>query len=132
MSRVEEIREELKCLEKILDEKDKSWDFANNSSWEGYKKYCEFLAPEENAITELYRELRFIKPYTLSELSEDLGHIMPLQEFIDNCNDGGFIDYDGWGYYVKDGKKSDITIIPSDIKHNKVRKDFDTIVWLNR
>jgi len=69
--------------------------------------------------------------YNLEDLPT-YGDVMPLTEFIENVECGGFIDYDGSGNYVKDGKMSNITIYPSDVKHNMVRKDFDTIIWFNR
>jgi hypothetical protein len=69
--------------------------------------------------------------YDLSELP-DYGDVMTLEHFIENVKDGGFIDYDGFGNYVKDGKMSNIEIYPSDVKHNMIRKDFDTIIWFNR
>lgn len=57
---------------------------------------------------------------------------MPIEEFIEYCNDGVFIDYDGYGKYVIENKMSDITIYPSDVKMNKVRKDFTHVMWFNR
>ena len=71
------------------------------------------------------------KEPVFDELS-DYGDVMPLTAFIECVKDGGFIDYDGFGYYVRDGKESDIMIHPSDIKRGNVRKDFDTIIWFNR
>ncbi len=60
-----------------------------------------------------------IMPYKLSELS-DYGDVMPLKDFIRNVESGGFIDYDGYGYYVKDNKETNIMIRPSDVKHNSI------------
>ena len=45
---------------------------------------------------------------------------------------GVFIDYDGYGRYIKDGKKTNIIILPSDVKYQKIRKDFNTMVWFNK
>lgn len=70
-------------------------------------------------------------PYELSELS-DYGDVMSLESFIECVKDGGFIDYDGFGYYVKDGKESNVMIIPSDVKRKRIRTDFDTVIWFNR
>jgi len=57
---------------------------------------------------------------------------MPLDKFIDFVKEGGFIDYDGFGNYVKNNEISDIEIYPSDLKYHSIRKDFDTIIWFNR
>ena len=127
MNKVDEIEAKIEQLEEVLEKKEtkihkscKSWD-----------EYSEYMKPERKQIAELSRELRLIKKPEYSELPE-FGDTMTLEHFISCVDCGGFIDYDGSGNYVKDGKMSDISIYPSDVKHNKVRKDFDTIVWFNR
>ena len=100
----------------------------------GYKSFTEWKnaeAPFTNKLDELNREKRMIKPYELSELP-DFGSVMTLKEFIERCGDGGFIDYDGHGCYVKDEKKTNIVIYPSDIKHNSIREEFNKIIWFNK
>ncbi len=96
-----------------------------------FRQFEEYMKPTSSKVSRISKELRMIKTPTYSELP-DYGDIMSLEDFIETVNDGGFIDYDGFGKYVKDGKKSDIDIYPSDVKRNKVRKDFDTIIWFNR
>ena len=93
--------------------------------------FLKYAGPEINKLGELSREKRMIMPYKLSELS-DFGDVMTLKEFIGCVKCEGFIDYDGFGYYVKDGQETNITILPSDVKHKAVRKEFDTIIWFNR
>lgn len=124
--RMEEIDAEIDRLNNILEEKDKTWDFQKP-----FEEYQKMRQPESRQISVLDRERRLIMPYELSELS-DFGDVMPLSEFISACKDGLFINYDGFGRYVKDDKETDIEIYPSDIKHNSVRKDFDTMIWFNR
>jgi hypothetical protein len=53
-------------------------------------------------------------------------------EFLEHCNDGGFIDYDGFGYPVKD-KLADTSVFikPSSAK-DTIPKDATHIVWYNR
>ena len=89
------------------------------------------LEPTGKKVDELGRKIRMIKPYTLEPIP-DYGVVMPLEEFIEYCKDGSFIDYDGHGSYVKDGQRTDITIYPSDVKHGVIRKEFDKIIWFNR
>ncbi len=60
------------------------------------------------------------------------GPITRLNEFIEQVKQGYFIDYDGYGCYVKDNKVTNIEILPSDIKYNAIRKEFNTIVWFNK
>jgi len=135
-NRIEEIEKEIEKLDSILDIKEKDWDNNyrekhNNESDLGFSAYCDFRQPELAQLSKLERELRFIKHYKLSTLST-FGNVMALEDFIGNCKSGGFIDYDGFGRYVKDGQETDIEIYPSDVKHNSVRKEFDTIIWFNR
>lgn len=126
MTRVEEIDLEITELYKIIKLKEKVWD--NSKSWE---EYSEYLKPENRKIAELNRERRMIMPYELEEMPT-YGDVMSLEHFIDCVNSGGFIDYDGYGHYCKDGMETNISIHPSDVKHKAIRKEFDTIVWFNR
>ena len=126
MTRLEEIENELEELEKIIELKEKVWD--NSKPWE---EYSEYLRPENRKIAELGRERRMIMPYELEELPT-YGDVMSLEDFIECVKAGGFIDYDGYGHYVKDGMETNISIHPSDVKHKAIRKEFDTIVWINR
>jgi hypothetical protein len=94
----------------------------------------EFLKAAENVskeVDELGRKYRMIKPYKLTPI-DGINDIMSLEEFIQCCNDGGFIDYDGYGRYMEDGMETDITIYPSDVKHNSIRTEFKEIIWFNR
>jgi hypothetical protein len=123
---IEQIEAEIEKLEAIIDEKDKNWDFSRP-----FYEYQEYLSAERKRIIILSKRKRLIMPYELAELP-DYGDVMSLEDFIGCVNVGGFIDYDGWGYYVKDNQASNVKILPSDVNHNSIRKDFDTIVWFNR
>ena len=124
--RIKEIEKEMEEVDNLIEEKDKKWDYSRP-----YDEYSEYLRPERKRYSQLFRELRQIQPYTLSELS-DYGDIMSLDSFIENVNYGGFIDYDGFGIYVKDNMETGIEIYPSDVKFNAIRREFDTIIWFNR
>lgn len=123
---VEQIDAEIERLQQKISDKDAIWDYTNP-----YNAYCEYVSPEEHQIESLDRTRRMIMTYELDDLP-DYGDVMPLKNFIESCKSGSFIDYDGHGFYVKDGKKSNIKIIPSDVFHNAIRPDFDTIIWYNR
>lgn len=63
----------------------------------------------------------------------DFGDLFTLQEFIELCKDGCFIDYDGTGYYAFIDKQSDKEIYPSDvIKKQKVDTKFTHVMWYNK
>lgn len=83
-------------------------------------------------VIELDRELRMIKDPAIKKRDEWKGELMPLEEFMNFCMDGYFVDDDGIGYYATDYGESDIVIYPSDVLVGKVRKDFLYIRWYNR
>lgn len=126
--RIKKINDEINILNNVIDEKLSKCDFSSFKTFEEYENYTK---NEANQIAKLSREKRLIISYELSEML-DYGDLMTLQDFIDCVKSGLFIDYDGYGYYVKDNMVSNIIIKPSDVLHNSIRKDFDKIVWLNR
>jgi hypothetical protein len=128
MNRIEQIEKEIESLEKQLSEKDQEFMDTTNS----YEAYSKKRAPYTEKIARLDRELRLLLTPEFKRSVEKHDDVMSLESFVECVNSGGFIDYDGFGNYVKDGKISNIEIYPSDVKHNSLRKDFDTIVWYNR
>jgi hypothetical protein len=96
-----------------------------------WNEFCMYMKPVWDKQAKLDREKRMLMTPEFDELPT-YGHVMSLKEFIECVKDGCFIDYDGHGRYVRDGKESNIHIYPSDIKHKAVRKDFDTIIWFNK
>ena len=58
------------------------------------------------------------------------GDVMELSEWIECCEDGGFIDYDGYGYASDGVKMSDKSYHPSD--RDKIPTGTTHIVWFNR
>ena len=95
------------------------------------KWYSENVTPANKKVSAISRKMRLIAPYKLGKIP-DYGDVMTLKQFIGNVKSGGFMDYDGFGRYVKGDKESNIDIYPSDILKNEYRKDFDKIVWFNR
>lgn len=69
------------------------------------------------------------------ELLPDYGELMSLQDFIQKCGEGLFVDTDGTGYY-SDGRIfwKDKPARPSDMIRYKV--SFDTkhryVIWFNK
>lgn len=122
----------LEQIENELEETRDAYDVKFNShaglSWEEFLKWAE---PEIKRLGELSREKRMLMPYKL-DVIPDYADVMTLKHFVECVEDGGFIDYDGFGRYVLDGKETDIEIYPSDVKHNSVRWEFDSVAWYNR
>ncbi len=123
---IEEIEDKIIKLQDALSLKTKKWDYSK--SWEAY---CKMREPEKSQLQELDRQLRLIKPITLRPLSKS-GDVMSLENFIENVKCGGFIDYDGFGMYIKDDQMTDIDIYPSDVKANSIRTEFTKIIWFNK
>ena len=75
------------------------------------------------------------EPLELEDLP-DFGDVMPLSEWIKHVEEGGFIDYDGYGHYVtKDGKmvaNKNKVVRPSHLKAGLIDCSYDLIVWFNR
>ena len=64
--------------------------------------------------------------------ASDCADKMTLAEFVNDCQEGYFIDYDGWGHYGTETMESDLSICPSDIIKGNYRKDFTHIYWYNK
>lgn len=121
-------------IERIQDEREALMDrlFAEEGP-ECYRRAQIISAPFNKKISRLEKEQRMERPVVLEEevdYKED--DVMSLDDWKACVVAGGFIDYDGYGRYVKDGKKTNIEIYPSDLKARCIREEFDTIVWYNR
>ena len=68
--------------------------------------------------------------YGCSPEGED--DVYTVDEFLEHCDNDSFIDYDGYGFPVKD-KFSDesIVVMPSNARET-IPKDATHIVWYNR
>ena len=128
-----ESKRTLEQIERELEEDQEAYDkkwYADNTDrpWDEFLKWAD---PEIKLMSKLSREKRMMMPYTLSEIP-DFADVMSLEDFVECVKAGGFIDYDGSGNYCIDGKETNITIHPSDVKAEAIRWEFDTITWYNR
>ena len=61
---------------------------------------------------------------------------MPLAQFVECVKSGGFIDYDGTGYYANDHEYfPDYSARPSEIKSGQIKgkkHKFTHVLWFNR
>ncbi len=64
------------------------------------------------------------------EVDPNCGKVMTVGEYRENVDCGGFIDYDGFGYPMKDGKSAKHPLYPSEI--NKLPTDATHVVWFNK
>jgi hypothetical protein len=66
---------------------------------------------------------------------EDIGDLYTIEEFIDACKAGGFIDYDGYGNFANLTQyESSIDVYPSKLLANKIKVPTwaTHILWYNR
>jgi hypothetical protein len=113
--------------DKINEMFNKSIEIENG--WEIYKNMS-----EHKEVANLEREYKLMMDETDIEYSPipDYGDKMTFEHFVECCEDGGFIDYDGFGYYATNDKETNIQVYPSDIMSGKYRKDFSYVIWYNR
>jgi len=129
--RLKEIEKEFFKIEIISKEIYKQWDSIKNKNPdnEQIKKYFGLMEFYRIEFEKLYREQRMIMPYELRNDIKKGSDVMKLTEFVEYINCNALQDYDGFGFYVKNGKETNIIIHPSDIKHGATRKEFDTVSW---
>ena len=81
---------------------------------------------------------------------DNIGTLMTLKNFIESCETGCLIDYDGHGYYAFKNKQSNKVVIPSFITgrqstfsmktgksgmkniKKKIDKKFTHVMWYNK
>lgn len=60
------------------------------------------------------------------------GDHMTMEEFIETCESGCFIDYDGHGRYATAEQMSDEMVLPSDVTSGNVNRRWTHVMWFNR
>lgn len=64
-------------------------------------------------------------------IPDDEDDVYTVAEFRELCEDGSLVDYDGFGYPVRDSKANQkIRIRPSEV--DQIPEDATHIVWYNR
>lgn len=110
---------------------------ANSDRWRhapmdmDFFEYEAYMSETQDVVDRLSREYRLVQTPELRDIPP-YGTHMSLDEFMEYCKSGMFIDYDGSGNYATEDQESNINICPSDIVAEKVRKDFGYVVWYNK
>ena len=97
-----------------------------------HKRYNEICSPFWKEMGGLSRTKRMQMKCVLGDKVPEFGDLMTLQHFIECVECGGFINSDGYGTYVKNGRLTNISILPSDIRYGTIRREFTEIVWYNK
>lgn len=62
--------------------------------------------------------------------------VLELEEFIEDCKNGCFIDYDGFGYYSNSNTDhedlDELRVYPSQITAGIINHDYKYVHWYNR
>jgi hypothetical protein len=128
----------VKTYEELVREEDTLNDEYENLSDEcaknglQYNEFKEKATPIRQKIYFVSKYKRLKQPPTLEYNKEWNGKLYTIEQFIEMSESGGFMDYDGFGYYATHNAKSDILIYPSDILEHIYRNDFTHIIWFNR
>lgn len=62
----------------------------------------------------------------------DYGELISISDFKDSCERGGFVDYDGFGYYSTEQYESAIKVYPSTFLKYGPIDGFTHVKWYNR
>lgn len=64
--------------------------------------------------------------------AQEYGDVMTVGDFRAAVNAGGFVDYDGYGYPIKDGIVDEQIVVMPSTSEQTIPKDATHIVWFNR
>lgn len=128
MERIAQLEKEMTELSDIIDDKRSKFDFSTATS---FKDFENIAIEEVEQWSKLSRELRMLRAPEMRPIPS-YGNLMTMEEFKEDVDGGGFIDYDGSGNYSDGKEMTNITINPSDIQSNEYRKDFTHVVWFNK
>ena len=70
-----------------------------------------------------------IKKYRNIEEGDD---IYTLDEFLEECRSGLFLDTDGSGNYAKEGVIYWVDANPSDFMAGRINKEYTHVAWFNK
>ena len=86
---------------------------------------------EQQVIPNYSKQVKFVLTNLYGSTPEGHDDVYTVAEFNDLCKRGLFIDYDGFGYPVKDHMADETWVVkPSKRKH--IPSDATHIVWFNR
>lgn len=129
MEQNETYKQYQKQLNELIKLRDEKMGNVNIPDFNSYAEWLRTMEPEQSQISELSGKMKLIQIPEFDEIP-DYGDVMTLDDFIENCAVGNFIDYDGFGYYATEDKMTDIRIYPSDTTEGVYRKDFPaTCEW---
>lgn len=107
------------------------------SDWEtSYRKdqICEVLELLRKEIASFWEQRTSKLPSDIEPIDPEFGHLMPIADWLQACQTGCFIDYDGSGCLATSTHKSDVVISPSDVTLFQLSMPSwaTHVVWYNK
>ena len=118
----------------IIEENDKKLkeisDADDGNSWEVYREKCQPYWDDNDALYTVNALKKTPEMRPFSDL--DRKCLMTINEFKSDCECGGIMDSDGFGYYATDKEVSNIEANPSAFVKGIIREDFTHVCWYNK
>ena len=118
----------------IIEENDKKLkeisDADDGNSWEVYREKCQPYWDDNDALYSVKALKKTPEMRPFSDL--DRKCLMTINEFKSDCECGGIMDSDGFGYYATDKEVSNIEANPSAFVKGIIREDFTHVCWYNK
>lgn len=97
-----------------------------------FSEFVDLAHKEAEGIYLIDKYKRLLQDPIVTYGKEWKGDTMTLDEFKNSVKSGMLTDDDGYGYYATETSKSDVIIMPSDVKENLIREDFSHVIWFNK
>lgn len=103
----------------------------NNKELDEIREFCKKHNLDFKQI--YFTDREEIKPIEFTDKKvPKYGTLLTMEEFIDSCRCGAFIDYDGYGYYATATMETNIIVRPMHYHEDRLRKEFTHVMWYNR
>lgn len=97
-----------------------------------YSEFCERAHDVKEKLYFISKYMRLKQEPVIEYGKEWKGDTYTLEEFKNMCKSDVLMDSDGFGEYATETSKSDVEILPSDVKENLIRNDFPYVIWFNK
>lgn len=97
-----------------------------------FSEFCERAHDVKEKLFFIEKYIRLKKEPVITYGKEWNGRFLSIEKFKNECESELIKDDDGIGYYATESSKSDIKILPSDIKFNLIRNDFPYVIWFGK
>jgi hypothetical protein len=99
------------------------------------KSFSEFQKEAHSVAESLYfigKYKRKLQDPIVEYGKEWKGTLMEMEDFKNLALSDSITDEDGYGFYATISSKSNVVIMPSDVKENILRDDFSHVMWFER